>query len=79
MKAYELVLSCDTDTKYKKQEEILRRQGLIGIALFYKLELEKDYRRFFKSREEIWLDWADKDASKYLDYLRQLEELEAQQ
>ena len=79
MKAYELVLSCDTDTEYKKQREILRRQELIDMALFYKLELEKDYRRFFKSREEIWLDWADKDASKYLDYLRQLEELEAMQ
>lgn len=79
MKAYELVLSCNTYTEYKKQRKILKKQELIDQALYYKRELELDYRRFFKSREEIWLDWADKDASKYLDYLRQLEELEAQQ
>ena len=42
MKAYELVLSCDTDTEYEKQRKILKKQGLIGIALFYKLELELD-------------------------------------
>ena len=78
MKAYELVLSCD-DSEYEKQRKILKKQELIDMALFYKLELEKDYRWFFKSRREMWLDWADKDASKYLDSLRQLEELEAQQ
>ena len=78
MKAYELVLSCD-DSEYEKQRKILKKQELIDQALYYKRELELDYRRFFKSRREMWLDWADKDASKYLDYLRQLEELEAQQ
>lgn len=77
MKAYELVLSCNTYTEYKKQRKILKKQELIDQALYYKRELELDYRRFFKSRREMWLDWADKDASKYLDCLRRLEQLES--